>query len=759
MVAVVAGVVGPATVAAVRPPPVVAASASSTTAATGSTASTASTEASTASNASPLEVTLQTLQPATIPRRGRLTITGRITNRSQDTWTALNAYLTTSHDPITSRSALADADATPADTPVAERLASAGLYDQVGDLAPGASVGYRLSVRRSDLGISGQPGVYWVGVHVLGANDDGRDTVADGRARTFMPLMPAADTSAGEQAQTRLSLVVPVEKPVRRGRTAQLLDLKSWEKTVAEDGRLRRVLGLSAGAGPGLTWLVDPAVLDAVGSVAAGDPALDTAPTTDDDTGSASPSPSPSSRPSASTDASAGTGDDSSGDSDSAAATDARGWLADFRRQSVGHRVLALPYGDLDVAAVLRGPVSALYARATSLSTAALADHGVQGATPVVSPDSGYLPSDVVKRLDPGSTALLRDAAAPDADSPVLGGADQAPVVLADTRAGSGGPAPGPTYSALAVRQRLLSDAALHALGSDRDEPLVVRLPDDWDPGSGWEQADFFGGLTQPWLQLVDLPSVGGGAARSGATPTLTYPRKETSAEVPIANQLAARELVRAGGVFARLLTNNDTVDDQLSRVAVLGTSIAARKDPEAARRRTTSTTAYVRSEAGQVHVVGPPFVMMSGESGPIQVTLVNDLQETVTAGIEVTTPGSALRISRFEPVTLGPGRRTSIRLEASSDDIGVHPVTIRVTDASGVPLGSETRFNVRTSHVSTVIWVIMGVGAVLLFLTIAVRLVRRVRRRRATPGPLLPREGGPSGGSSTRPLTPEPAA
>jgi O-antigen ligase len=39
------------------------------------------------------------------------------------------------------------------------------------------------------------------------------------------------------------------------------------------------------------------------------------------------------------------------------------------------------------------------------------------------------------------------------------------------------------------------------------------------------------------------------------------------------------------------------------------------------------------------------------------------------------------------------------------------------------------------------VIWVIMGVGGGLLFLAIVIRLIRRIRRRKATHGPLLPRD------------------
>jgi hypothetical protein len=131
---------------------------------------------------------------------------------------------------------------------------------------------------------------------------------------------------------------------------------------------------------------------------------------------------------------------------------------------------------------------------------------------------------------------------------------------------------------------------------------------------------------------------------------------------------------------------------------------------------------------------------MMSGESGPIQLTLVNDLERTVTVGLATSTPNSRLRLSRVDPVTLGPGRRTAIRLQARSSEIGVHSVTLKVVDVDGRPLGSETRFSVRTSNVSTVIWVVMGVGGALLLLAIVVRLYRRIRRRRATHGPLLSR-------------------
>jgi hypothetical protein len=70
-----------------------------------------------------------------------------------------------------------------------------------------------------------------------------------------------------------------------------------------------------------------------------------------------------------------------------------------------------------------------------------------------------------------------------------------------------------------------------------------------------------------------------------------------------------------------------------------------------------------------------------------------------------------------------------------------VHAVTLIVTDSDGNPLGSLTQVSVRTSRVGIVIWVIMAAGAALLFLAIGVRLYRRVRRRKSTHGPRLPRD------------------
>jgi hypothetical protein len=63
---------------------------------------------------------------------------------------------------------------------------------------------------------------------------------------------------------------------------------------------------------------------------------------------------------------------------------------------------------------------------------------------------------------------------------------------------------------------------------------------------------------------------------------------------------------------------------------------------------------------------------------------------------------------------------------------LGVHTVTLQVTNQAGVVLGSSDSFPMRVEQVSRLIWVIIGAGLALLFGAIIVRLVRRVLRSRA---------------------------
>lgn len=675
------------------------------------------------------------MTPSSVPRRGEITLTGQIRNRSKSTWSDLKVYLFASSSPMTSSAELEKANATSQTLEVGARVTDEGLYDEVEDLEPGEATEYRLSVPTSELTFGG-PGVYWIGVHVLGTSEEGRLDGADGRARTFIPLVP--ETGAG--AQTTLSLVVPLRSPVRRTATGQLAGVEGWARRLGDEGRLGRLVALAGNAfDVPLTWVVDPAVVEAALSLSEGNPAFDLAPTVEDETG---PSASASPTPETPLTESPAPGDTGEPDPEeqllelSEEAEVARGWVNDFVARAGEQEVLALPYGDVDVATLLRGDFGGTFESSYRLGAETMDQLGVD-SEPVVAPFSGLLPQAAVDHLDPALPVLLSERAA-DTDALTIDLPQGSQALLTSEVARVGGPTPTPPFHALALRQRILAEAAVHGLTHGSARPLVVSTPELWDPGRDWRVAGFFAGLEQPWLRTVSL-----GTARAVSEPEeydarLDYTRRLRRHELPVANVLATQELGAAGDVLAALLTENDTIDEQVSRSAMLGSSVHARAYAARARARTREISEQVHHRLSEVYVQGSQLVTMSSETGNFAVTLVNGLDEPVTVGIEAETGTDELVIRSPDLVSLGAGQRATVRMPVRATGIGVHSVRLVPTTEDGRPLGRSTVIKIRSSRVGLVIWLIMGTGAAVFVAAIAMRIVRRVRARKRTHGPLM---------------------
>jgi hypothetical protein len=688
----------------------------------------------------PLTVTIDSMSPSTVPRRGRVTVTGVIRNRSDSTWTDLRVYMFGSASPITTAAELEEANATDAALEVGARVTTPGSYGEAEDLEPGESTVYQLSVPRRRLRFS-EPGVYWIGVHVLGTNKDGRVDGADGRARTFIPLMPRRAEAA------TMSLVLPLRGPVRRTTEGRVANADGWVRRLGTEGRLGRLTALAATAfDVPLTWVVDPAVLEAARSLAEGNPGFDLTPT---DEGGGEPDGSPTTdSPLTASPAPDGAPAEEPEDpeeqlgeltEESQAAED---WLNRFLDMAADQQLRTLPYGDVDVATVLRGNFPRTMQNSYRLSAAAMEQLGLD-AEPVVAPLSGLIPNDALAALDTDLPLLLSErAVAPGADGAAENGAVTVELpqgtraVLTSDAARIGGPAPTRPFDALALRQRILAEAAVHGLTHGPGRPLVVSTPELWDPGRAWRTASFFGGMEVPWLRNVPLSTAVAMAKTEPYDDRLAYGRKQRREELPVANVLATQELGAAGDLLATLLTRNDTIDDEVARAGMLGSSVHARSYPEQARRRTREITRQVRRPLSQVFVEASELVTMSSESGNFSVTVVNDLEEPVTVGLEARTGTRRLRVRTPELVSLGPGQRATVRLAVRATDIGVHSVRLVPTTADGRPLGRSTVIKIRSSQVGLVIWLVMGTGVIVFVAAIAARIVRRIRVRMRTHGP-----------------------
>lgn len=674
-------------------------------------------------DAPPLSITIDSLTPSYIPRRGPVRITGSITNHDDSPWTAINVEAFVGTTTITTPAELDEAARTDPATYVGDRVTTPGTYATIPRIGAGRTVQYSLSLPRSEIRVS-EPGVYFFGVHALGSGPDGRLDGADGRARTFLPLVPrtrrAVDTA----------LVVPLRHGIEQAPDGSLQDVAGWTRTLSPGGQLRSLVdfGASAGSRP-LTWLVDPALTDAVRRLTAGNPPRSLAPT--DTAGGGEPSgspstgvtaePEPSGTGSAAPDSDTGTGTEAQESADAAAAAEAgRSFLDRLKVALDSSQVLALPYGDPDVAAAAEHDPP-LFELARRRSGPALDPLGVSTSAGISSP-SGFLDAAGIRLTDKDATLLVTDRMF-GGDAPAVARAAGRRLIVTSSGAAAGGPGPDDPLAPVALRQRIVSEAALRLLSPGR-RPLVVLIPHDWSPAA---TNGFFEGLDVPWIHLTN---VGGATMRAGtpvALSDLAYPPRQARRELGARIFAAADALVAAGHTLQTVLTRNDDVGTAVADQALTATSYASRAHPGRSLASLVRAREQIDQQLASVRIEAPRAVTLSSASGKFAATITNGLDQPVTVSVKALTD-RPMQISGQDTVDIGPGGRTTVLLDAQTHTPGVHNVTLVVTDSEGTPLGSSDQLPIRSAQVSNVIWLILGTGVALLLGAIAVRLVRRVR-------------------------------
>lgn len=684
----------------------------------------------------PLAVSIDSLTPSAVPARprGQVRVSGTVTNTDAVAWEDVRVYAFVGGTPMTTSDELALASVTSEEEYVGDRITVEGTFATIASLEPGATVSYELRVPR-DL-LPEAEGVYWFGVHALGNNDVAGEARADGRARTFLPLL--ARQRASDPVPT--SFVIPLRRRVLRAPDGRLAQTSGWTTALSPGGRLHALLDVGLASGTrSVSWLVDPAVLDAVHQLAAGNPARHTAATegpdgeTDDETAdtpsdaaSADQSASPSTGPAPSSSPTAPTEEERAAAAATAAAT---AWLERFERARVGAEVLALPYGDPDLSAVAdHGP--GLYAAAHERSAALMTRWGIT-ATPVDAPPAGYADADGLSLGDPAVPVILHDRAfAPSEEGtvpPVLS-TNGRRVLTTATRAISGGPPPGPRFGTVPLRQRLLAEAAVRALAADGPtlaEPLLVTMPATWDPDS---PMGFFEGLDLPWMDLETVSQSYGSRTATATQEETVYPEAETARELDGDQLRTVLALVEAGQTLQRVLARNDTVGLEVLQEALTGASYAARGGGGRAIERSLEE---IEAQLASI-TVDARRVTLSSATGSFPVTVTNGMDQPVRIVLEPSTD-AGLEIVGPESIEVPAEGRVTLLLEARAERTGLHNVDLLVTDTEGTRLGGRADLPLRAAEVSNIIWVFLGTGAALLFGAIGVRLVRRVRGKEGT--------------------------
>lgn len=666
----------------------------------------------------PLEVVIESLSPSYLPAKGTVRMRGTVTNTSDERWRAINVHAFIDDAPLTSSAELAATSTTRIDADVGGRITIPGTFDDIGSLAPGETERYSIELKRNQIQVSAA-GVYWFGAHALGNTTEARDGVADGRARTLLPLVPP-ETRGRERA----ALVIPIRRAIRHAPDGRLRSTQRWAADLGVGGRLRAMadFGAAAGSTP-VTWLVDPAVLDAVARLVDGNPPRTLTDVTpqpaQDNGGSGAPDPGEGTPSSEIVEP----GDDGAQEPPNVASGPGATWLTRLEDALSGHEVLALPYGDPDLDAIATHAPQ-FYEIAVRRGGTVL-DRWRVSTTAALAPPEGYLSVNSLSVLSGDEAVLLSDQALRGVEARTSARIDGQRVLFASSATALGGPPPGEALSELAMRQRFLAEAAVRLLFHDRT-PLLTVLPPEFVPTSS---TTFWSGLDAPWLELTDTDDLGPG--RPVPDDELLYPVEQELTELDPENFTAAAELISVGHTLDNVLPRNDVLAGQVLDEALTSLSYTERDRAIESSRDSAAAVEWIRHRLERVRIRAPRGVTLSSAAGTLGTTVTNRLDQPVTVFLRTTSLGD-VEVETSHPIELAAGSQQTVLLKALASTPGVHYVRVMVTDEEGTPLGAAQRVAIRSAQVSGVIWLILGVGVGLLFLAIVIRIVRRIRRERA---------------------------
>jgi len=675
----------------------------------------------------PLLVHIDSITPV-LPRSGDVEIGGTVTNVSDDTFSRINLHAFSSESPIPDALSLSQSAAVDPSLFVGERVTVPGTFDTIDELAPGESATFHDSVPVELLAASGEPGVYWIGIHALGDSSVPRDFVADGRARTFIPREPSG---AGQPREA--AVILPIRSRVWFDEDGAVAGTERWARRLAEGGSLDGALDMADAAGSApYSWLVDPAVLHALVRLSEGnpprnltpDPAVpgqEPPPAEPSDEGEETPAPAETLTPTEAVPTEEPT------EEEAQLAAAASAWLQRFTLLVGTTPVLTLPYGDVDVSAAIRNDRTRFdqgVARSAEVMTAL----GLP-SQPAVAPENDRLSPEAITAVPQGTTILLGDNAfaippsTPTSVVKLLGHE----VVVTSTGAEAGGPGPTASNDPLALRQRLLSEAALR-LEADDTAPLVVTLPTVW---RGEDAESFFTDLEQSWLDLVPLGDVAARTPKGVPAASLVYTDDDIAAELNPEAFSAATRASEAATLLEQVVIPVTTIERQVRDQLLTTLSEQHRERPALGVAAAGRVEDSLKADLGKIVIEAPPAVTLSSDSGPLGVTLVNGLDQPVEVDVKVRTDGE-LTLSGGGVRRLGPGARSVVRFEATTSRAGVHNVLLAVTSLDGAPLGSSDSLPIRAARVSALIWIVMALGALVLFGMIGYRLPGQIRARRA---------------------------
>ncbi|RCG30095.1 hypothetical protein DQ384_18315 [Sphaerisporangium album] len=646
-------------------------------------------QAASATSRQDAQIVVSSIAPA-VPRDSStpVKITGAVANTGAATMSWVSVRLRFSRQPFATRAEMqAFADG-------GQILDSTRFTVPVSQLPASGKVPWEFTFTPAELQMF-RFGVYPMTIELV--NTAGQQLAAQ---RTLMPYAPANQPVA----RTKIAWALPLVDQPRRGDDSTFVD-DGLKQSLADDGRLGKILKIAETPSKGVTWFVDPSLLDDARAMSQGY---------------------------------------SVGAAKKPADQAAGQWLQRVRTALADVPVSATPYGDPDVAAVSHQGLDSAARTALDMGGSVATDLlGKEVTTSVNWPVGGVIDNDALDALAVGDvkTVLLSATAlppnppvtyTPDAGAKLETVKGTVGVVLVDPVLSqlltSGASAPGgPTLAT----QRFLAETVM--IGAERPQEartVVAAPPRRWNPDPAFVTALLKATASAPWLKPVTLGSV---KPSKPATPRtgLLYTDKDRQAELGKSYLSGVKKLGRRADLTAVVTQDRRRVfDTALLRL----TSSAWRGRTGEASPLVKQIDAAVTTRTDAISVsTGEQERMLAGNNGVIPISIRNDLpDQEVTVGVKITSGDrKLLTIGSYEsPVTISPGKTRPIDIPMTASGGGQATVKVQLTSATGARYGPPVEITVRTTGYTGIALVIVGAALAVMLAAVTLRILRRHSRR-----------------------------
>lgn len=661
-----------------------------------------------ASGAGSVSVSVDTLTPGAPTEGDTVTVSGTVTNKGKQTVT--DAHVGLRVGPLlNTRSGIDGVAKNSTDVQSAVGPEVGDKYsEEFAKLTPGVSQPFTISVPTDELDL-GQDGVYQLTVALSGETSAQPWEQTLGVQRTFLPWQP---DEAGTKTKTTFMwpLISTAHMTAETGSDEQQTPVfhdDDLAEEISPGGRLDRMVAL--GKDLDVTWVIDP---DLLASVEAMTDRYEVP----------------------------GEGDDTVVGGHQSVA---KRWLTEVQKAVADKEVVALPFGDPDLASLahngtsVTGSLSHLKEATDVASRTVEAILHVESTTDFAWPVDGAVDPSIVKvATSAGADKVIARSDTfketgglsytPSAPRPIGGGTT---AVVADARLSTAfqGDMTKASTSTLAV-QRFLAQSLTLGLQTGQQRSVVVapqRTPSASQARTMAEALTILQDGT--WTESQDL----GAAAKAEPDPAATTKAPSASA---YPSSLRRHELPRAtfeqiGRTQAKLdkfkviLSDQSRVVTPFGRALNRAMSVSWRgRQSEAAIYR-SGVESYLDTLIGQVRLIDKSETKLSGRSATIPVTVQNNLVQGVEHLVLRLTSTNPTRLEiggdsyEEQPVAVSGGHSQSVKFTTSANANGRATVVAQLYTQDGQRYGEPVTFDVKVTEITATVMLVIGGGVLLLVL------------------------------------------